>query len=210
MIIALLNQKGGSGKTTLSLNAAGMLASAGCRVLLVDADVQGSALDWQAARQSESPFSIVGMPKPVLHRDLAQVAQGYDQVVIDGPPRVDDMARSAIAAADLVLIPVQPSPLDVWAARDIIRLIGEAVIHKPQLKAAFVINRKIANTTIGREVSQALKDYPWPTLSAAIAQRVGYAESIAAGLWIGEWPDSKTATLEIKKLVKEIMSYGKA
>ena len=87
MIIALLNQKGGVGKTTLSVNLAAALALSGKRTLLVDADPQGSALDWQAARRGETLFPVVGMAKPTLHKDVPGLASGYEHVVIDGPPR---------------------------------------------------------------------------------------------------------------------------
>ena len=113
MIIAILNQKGGVGKTTLSVNLAAALALSGARTLLVDADPQASALDWQAARKGESLFPVVGIAKPTLHKDVPGLAGGYEHIVIDGPPRANDLAKSAIMAAELIVIPVQPSPYDV-------------------------------------------------------------------------------------------------
>ena len=107
MILGVLNQKGGVGKTTLSVNIAASLARTGARVLLIDADPQGSALDWAAARDGEPLFSVVGFPRPTIHKEIAQLGLGYDHVVIDGPPRVTDLARSAIMASDVVLVPVQ-------------------------------------------------------------------------------------------------------
>src|SRR5579863_6210452 len=122
MIIAVVNQKGGAGKTTIALNLAAALAAEGKRVLLVDADPQQTAQDWAAVRSSPPPFQVVGLAKPVLHRDLPQMAADYDHVVIDGAPRNYEVARSAIAAADVVLIPVQPSGADFWADRKSTRL----------------------------------------------------------------------------------------
>src|SRR5829696_7742596 len=107
MIVGVLNQKGGVGKTSLAVNFAAALALRGQRVLLVDADPQGSALAWLSARELEPLFPVVGMAKPSLHRDLPQIARGYDTVIIDGAPRVNELGRSAILASDLVLLPVQ-------------------------------------------------------------------------------------------------------
>ena len=143
MIIGVLNQKGGVGKTTISVNLAHAFTLMGHRVLLVDADPQGSALSWSAVRVEEPLFPVVGMPKPTLHKDLPSVARDYDYVVIDGAPRVNELGRAAIMASDLVVIPVQPSPYDVWATQDIVKLIKEAQQFKESLKAVFVINRKI-------------------------------------------------------------------
>ena len=120
MILGVLNQKGGVGKTTLSVNIAASLARTGARVLLLDADPQGSALDWAAARAGEPLFSVVGFPRPTIHKEIAQLGLGYDHVVIDGPPRVTDLARSAIMASDVVLVPVQPSIFDIYATREFI------------------------------------------------------------------------------------------
>ena len=144
MIIGVLNQKGGVGKTTLAVNLAATIASSTARVLLVDADPQGSALAWSSAREIEPLFPVVGMAKPSLHRDLPKLAADYEFVLIDGAPRVNDLGRSAILASDFVLIPVQPSPYDIWAAADTVQLIRGAptqtgsqggFCHQPQGRA---------------------------------------------------------------------------
>jgi chromosome partitioning protein len=120
-VIAVVNQKGGAGKTTISLNLAAALAEHGAKVLLIDADPQHTASDWSAVRKEPPPFVLLGLAQPVLHRDVPQLAADYDFVVIDGPPRNYEVTRSAIAAADLVLIPVQPSGADFWASRETVK-----------------------------------------------------------------------------------------
>lgn len=205
MIIGVLNQKGGVGKTTLSVNLASALALSGKRVLLVDADPQGSALDWQSTRQGDTLFPVVGMAKPTLHKDVPELASSYDHVIIDGPPRVNELARSAIMACDLVLIPVQPSPYDVWAADEIVKLIQEVMIYKDNLKGRFIVNRKIVNTAIGRDVADALKGYPFPVAETTVNQRVAYAESAASGLSVLEFDSKGPAAKEIKALVLELV-----
>lgn len=205
MIIGLLNQKGGVGKTTLSVALAASLARRGARVLLIDADPQGSALDWAAARDGEPLFSVVGLPRPTVHKEIQEIGRGYDHVVIDGPPRVTDLARSAIMASDVVLIPVQPSPYDIWAADEVVKLIEEARVYKENLKAAFVVNRKIANTAIGRDVGEALGAYPVPAMKATVTQRVVFAEAAAQGKAVHEMDGAGQAAAEIEAVVAELM-----
>ena len=204
MILGVLSQKGGVGKTTLSLNIASHYAGQGRKVLLVDADPQGSALAWSSARQLPPLFPVVGMAKPSLHRDLPAMAADYDVTVIDGAPRVNDLGRAAILASDLVLIPVQPSPFDVWAADDTVQLIQEAQQFKDALRAAFTINRKIVNTAIGRDVTKAFEDAPFPVLSGAVSQRVLFAESAGQGLTVREIAPSGDAAREIAELCASI------
>lgn len=209
MIIGVLNQKGGVGKTTLSVNLAAALAKDGSRVLLIDADPQGSSLDWSAARAGEPLFTVVGFPRPTLHKEMVAIGKGYDHIIIDGPPRVTDLARSAIMASDIVLIPTQPSPYDVWASEEIVKLVDEASTFKERLKSVFVINRKIANTAIGRDVVEALAAYPIPVLKASVTQRVIFAEAAASGRSIFEVDPQGVAAMEIQAIIDELMEVAK-
>jgi chromosome partitioning protein len=206
MIIGVLQQKGGVGKTTLALNLAAAFAKNGLRALLVDADPQGSALAWSSVREKPPLFPVIGMPKPTLHKELPDIAKDYDVVVIDGAPRVNELARSAILASDHVLIPVQPSPFDVWSCAEIVGLVQEAQQFRPTITASFVINRKIANTAIARAVMTAFKDLPFPLLDGAITQRVAFAEAAAQGLTVVETAPSSMAALEIYDLAESLIS----
>lgn len=203
-VVAILNQKGGVRKTTLAVHIATALARSGRKVLLLDSDPQGSSLDWAAARHGEPLFPVVGLPKSSIHKELPNLAKDYDLVIIDGPPRVYDVARSAIMASDLVLVPVQPSPYDVWAAKEIIDLLNEAGVYKPTLKKSFVINRKIVNTAIGRDVAEALSEYPIPVLKTAVGQRVAFAESATQGLTVYELDPDMLASQEMNQLALEV------
>lgn len=212
MIIALLNQKGGVGKTTLSIHIASTLALAGNRVLLIDADVQRSALDWAASREMPPLFSVVGISKNNIHKEVTLLKENYDFIVIDGPPRVYDVAKSAIAASDFILIPVQPSPYDVWSAKEVVDLINEVkepLQNYKKIKAAFVVNRKISKTVIGRDVEDALNQYKDITVfKSQITQRVTYAETAAHGTSAIEEDPNSIAGQEIKALTEEIIKYN--
>lgn len=206
-VIAVLNQKGGSGKTTIATHLARALQLQGSSVLLVDSDKQGSARDWSAVNES-NPVTVIGLDRPTLDRDLKNISD-KDFVVIDGSPQATDLAVSAIKAADFVLIPVQPSPYDIWATSDLVDLVKQRIeMTDNKLKSAFVVSRAIKNTKIGSEVSEVLIEYGLPVLNAKIVQRIAYPNSAAIGKTVFE-TESKTsdAVAEMNALATEVKSY---
>lgn len=202
-VIAVLNQKGGSGKTTIATHLARALQLDGADVLLVDSDPQGSARDWAAVREDQ-PLPVVGIDRPTIDRDLKRFVK-KDFVVIDGAPQAADLAVSAIKASDFILIPVQPSPYDIWATADLVELIKQRIeITDGHLKAAFVVSRAIKGTRIGAEVADALAGYGLPVLSTRITQRVIYPSTAAAGTTVLEADPEGDAAAEIWALTNEI------
>lgn len=211
MIVALLNQKGGTGKTTLALHLAGEWVRRGHRVTLIDADPQGSALDWSEQRAREHlprRFGVVGLARDTLHREAPELARDADHVVIDGPPRVAGLMRSALLAADLVLIPVQPSPLDGWASAEMLALVNEARIYRPELVARFVLNRCATRTVLARETAESLTDHDPPALSATVGQRIAFATAAQTGRLVSEIDNATAAAREIAALTDQIARIG--
>ena len=203
--ICILNQKGGVGKTTLSINLARAIQLANYKVMLVDADPQGSARDWNSANDGQL-IPIVGLDRKSLPVDIKNLV-GYDVAVIDGAPQIRELAVAAVKAADLVLIPVQPSPYDIWATNELLELIKERQeITNGQLKAAFVVSRQIQNTAIGNDIRGILAESGLKVFSAGTYQRIVYSQSAATGKTVYEFEDVK-AQNEITAIANELMEF---
>ena len=203
LVIAVLNQKGGSGKTTIATHLARALQIDGADVLLVDSDPQGSARDWAAVREDQ-PLTVVGIDRPTIERDIKNLVR-KDFVIIDGAPQAADLAVSAIKAASFVLIPVQPSPYDIWATADLVELVKQRIeVTDGKLQAAFVVSRAIKGTRIGLEVAEALADYGLPILESRITQRVSYPGTAAAGTTVMDTEPAGDAAAEVRALAAEL------
>lgn len=206
MIISFLNQKGGVGKTTLSINVAAYLAGQGSKVLLIDADKQGSSNTWASLRE-ETPFQVISLARENMAKDALKLATEFDYTIIDGPPHAETIARSCIVASDFVVLPIEPSGLSTWASDLTVRQVGDAQVIKENLKCGFVVSRKIGKTVIGREIRAMAAETGIPVLKTDIEQRVSYAESLTMGKTIFEWAPTSAASTDIQQLTKEIISY---
>lgn len=203
-VIAILNQKGGSGKTTIAVNLAHALYLQGGKVLLVDSDPQGSARDWNEANEG-SILPVVGLDRETLPKDLQAIRSGYDWIIIDGAPQIARMSAAAVKAADVVIIPCQPSPYDVWAAADLVDIVkARQDVTNGDPKAAFVVSRRIQGTKLGREVEEALNEYNLPVLKSSTSQRVAYPTTASEGQTVFMDPNGPAAS-EINAIVNEIM-----
>jgi chromosome partitioning protein len=209
IVVAVLNQKGGSGKTTIATNLACSLQMDGATVMLVDADPQGSARDWNEANEA-SLIPVVGLDRETLPKDLKAIWENYDWVVIDGAPQIARLSAAAVRAADFVLIPVQPSPYDIWACADLIDIVEarqEVTGGSPQ--AAFLVSRAIKNTRLSGEVSSALEEYGLPVFKNGTTQRVAYPTTAAEGRTVIDHPESEAAR-EIIAIKNELKEFTRA
>jgi chromosome partitioning protein len=201
--LAVLNQKGGSGKTTIAINLAHAFQRLGNDVLIVDADPQGTARDWSDS-SVEGICPVVGLDRESLARDLPTVAQPYDWVVIDGPPQLAGISAAAVRVADVVLIPVQPSPFDIWSCADLVDILdARRTVTDGLPHAAFVVSRAITNTKLSNQISDALEAYGLPVLKSRTTQRIAYPTTAASGHTVFSDPSS-LASQEIEAIREEV------
>lgn len=205
MIISILNQKGGTGKTTLAVNMAREYTKRTFKTLLVDSDSQGSALRWHEESGGDL-IDLTCLPVTTLDKDVMKFKDRYERIIIDGIPRVSPLTVCAIKAADVVLIPVQPSPYDIWATEDLVRLVKERIeITEGKLKAAFVICRRIKGTILGNEIDDLLEPFGLPVFWNTTHQRQEYARSIQEGRTVCE--GITEATNEIVRITNELEDF---
>ena len=203
-VVAIVNQKGGTGKTTLATNLAWLLAET-AHVLLLDADPQASSQNWSAGHEAASTtLTTKGTTAADLLRLVRSSTAHYDWIIIDGPPGITRTTADAVRVADVVLIPAKPSPLDVWAAADIVK----AVQARPKTtngvpKAAFVITMNQPRTRLGQSIDEALSEMGLPVLLARTTQRVAYPNAINDGNSVANGRDH-TARTEILAIRDEL------
>jgi chromosome partitioning protein len=206
MIISILNEKGGVGKTTMAVNLACALKERGHNILLVDSDEQGSAKNWHVRNGGER-LPLVILDVITIDKDIQVYLPHYDFIIVDGAPQLTIMAAKTVKCSDVVLIPVTPSQLDVDASAHIVGLIKERqsfIDEKP--KAAFLINRQIGNTRIGREIRTVLTDFELPIFTQGTTNRVAYAESVSQGHSVLDGKDV-TAINEMRTIATELLEF---
>jgi len=209
-IIAVANQKGGSGKTTVSMQLAGTIARRGNKVLVVDADPQGTATRWAASAEDEHPFpaSVVGLSaaSAKVHREVKKFIDDYNYIIIDCPPAADSpVPQSALLIADLVLVPLIPSPLDMWAAVGIRQVIANVSDLNEGLKSRLVLNQCQPNTTLTQETLEVLPEFGIELANAQLRHRQVYRQSAVFGQTVHDFGGKASAAIEeMETLTSEV------
>jgi chromosome partitioning protein len=202
-VITVAQQKGGAGKTTLVVQLATALRAAGHSVALVDIDPQASLTAWMRRREhrpqpaAELRFSMVGGWR--LGVELDRLKREHDLILVDTPPHAESEAKGAIRAADLVLVPVQPSPLDVWASAATIDLA-----RKERSPVALVLNRVPPRGRSLDEATAAMRELGAGSLETRLGNRQAFVASIGQGLGVIESEPKSAAAEEAQALAREV------
>ena len=202
-VVSVLNRKGGVGKSTIACQLARGLQLAGMEVMIVDTDAQGTASDWSESGERDTPL-VVKIDRATLEDDIPKAGKQFDIVVIDGAAKAERMNVSAVKASDLVLIPIQPSAVDIWPVKETVDIIQarQEVTGRPQ--AAFVISRAVVGTNLASSVQDALAGLDVPVLSSRTHQRVAYAEAMGKGAGVMDLDAKSKAAGEIHEMTEEV------
>lgn len=199
-VITIAQQKGGAGKTTLSAHIAVALSQRGLRVAVIDIDPQGSLTQWHKLREERFGEGYTGMNFTQLSgwrlgSEISRLKRNHDVILIDSPPHTETESKTAIRSADLVIIPVQPSPTDLWATKATLDLAA----HDSQ-PVMVVLNRVAANAKLAETIAKQL-----PNLAKSrLGNRIAFASSIMEGRCVTETQPASPASAEVKALAQEI------
>jgi len=207
--VALISQKGGTGKSTLALALAWEAASRGGEVLAVDADAQGTLLEalGMAAERGLCPPTVTAMGRGMHSKEqLPRLARRFRHVFIDTPGRSDDVQVSALLTADVAIIPCGQFAGDVWALRAAVETLKRAQTLRPKLRGALVMSRVMPRTTLGQALRGCLGDVGLPVLRTVVTHRTAWGESIGAGVGVAQYAPRDRAAEEARALASEVFS----
>ena len=205
MVISFVNQKGGVGKTTTAINLAISLKKKNYNLVFIDADPQGSAIQWHSIEGNNS-LEILHHPSPVQANDIKELSKNYDYVIIDAPPAIGDITKAILAVTDLAIVPLSPSALDVWSCKGTLKMIDEMRPINSEIEVKLLINRIIPGTRIGREARETLKGFQMNVFDTELCQRVAFIDAMASGVSVMQYAPHSKAAIEIERLCEEIIS----
>lgn len=204
-VVGVLHGKGGVGKSTVAVNLSRGLQLRGFEVVIIDCDAQGTSQSWKASRRDDEDLpAVFGVNKSsALRNDVRRLNDSFDVAVIDGGAHLDKMHASIIKTSDLALIPVQPSPADIWPTEQIVDLIKQRQEVADEPDAAFVISRRKVGSRLGKGVQDVLKRFEMPVWEGT-CDRVVYAQAMGQGKSVVEMSDEKAAA-EIEALTDNVV-----
>ncbi len=210
-VISMINSKGGVGKTTLTTNLAVMFSRDNKKILLIDADQQGSSIDFRGLRGENEmvpQFPVTQILTPTLHKDLQKFT--FEYILIDVGGRDNKIFRSAVMASDIVVVPLCPSQYDFWGSQQTFEILQEAKMTKPDLQIYSVLNMVIPGTKIAKEIENLIKEfekeYEVKFLKSTLCSRVAYKYSVSEGLGVTELSNvDHKASDEMKKFYHELL-----
>jgi chromosome partitioning protein len=205
MVISIVNPKGGCGKSTLSINLAYCFSCfQSKRVVIIDADPQASCVQWQSIRDNKT-FDVIHHPKADLHGKIKGMTKGYKFCIVDAPPGTSDTTLSILLASNLVVVPISPSPLDLWSSNEIADLISEGQKHNKKLRARILISKGIPGTTPAKQARKAFERFKMPIFKTEIHQRVAFVKSFISGQSVLEFEPNGEAAREMTSFYNELM-----
>lgn len=205
--IAIANQKGGTGKTTLALNLAAGLGRRGS-TLVLDADPQATISQWVGMSETSRHLpGVMPLAQDEVPARIAQGARGHAYLVVDCPPTLQTTTvKDVLHAVDVVLVPIQPSPVDLWASVEISAMVRDARHNNPRLKAFVVLNQLDSRNALSRSMHEALAELAFPTLRTGIARRAAYRSAAVEGTSVyGLGYRGQAAAREIEALIEELL-----
>ncbi len=205
-IIAVINQKGGAGKTTIAMNVAAGLVQRGS-TLVVDLDLQGSARQWASLGSKPFPAPVKQIVGPWTPRSLQQTYRDWDFVVLDCPPALDShAAQQALRVSEIALIPTLPSPIDLWASLRLPQEIAEARKTNPKLRAFVVLNQLEPKSALSAAMRDGLAEFGLPVLNATLRRRVAYKSCALEGISVYQMGHrGQDAAAEIQAIIEEVL-----
>jgi chromosome partitioning protein len=206
MIIGIVNQKGGVGKTTIAVNLASVMVWNNHSTLLWDADPQGSVVQWQSIKE-DPLFPVIHEPVPLTRTMVRKQTKKTDWLIIDSPPATGNISASVLSVSDLVLVPIGPSALDLWSSVETLDMINAARKRNRRMKPGLLISRKIPGTRLGREARDAVGRFNVDVLPVEINQRIAYVEAMVAGLSVLQYAPISKAAAEIFALYEHIIEF---
>lgn len=210
-VLSFTHQKGGSGKSLACVMLSAELASRGFRVLIVDADSQGTATAWSAAAPDNIPFpvTVINLSQfaEKMHREIQKQLDNYDFIIVDCPPSLEALAsQSALLVANLAIVPLPPSPSDLWAARGAKTLIEKAQTINEDLKAVILPNR-VSRTSLAAAIMRKLETFGIPLMKSRLSNRVAYQEAFITGVSVRDLGrHAKPAADEIRAMTDEVLA----